>query len=250
MRSDEVLLQDLNARLDLPPRARIQVLREVRDDLEAMVHLLVEQGVSRQTAEQRAIVLLRPGDQAIEELAAVHRSPFGRLAVRFGHAAAGNIERAAVLAMASLAAAAPLAALLLAGSQPAWATIPLLILAGVMAAVLTHETLRWWARREQDVRALVHAAGVQAATVGLTLTWGLLAVAMEAYVAAATWEVVPPAPQALAAWASRVANLLALTLGVAMLGVFGSVALIQAVWQARHLQGELSELLHPSAPNP
>lgn len=250
MRLDEVLLQDLNARLDLPPRSRVQMLREVRDDLEAMVDLLVEQGVTRQTAEQRAIALLCPGDKAIEELAAVHRSPFGRLAGRLGHAAASNIERAAVLTMASLAAAAPLSALVLGGSQPAWATLPLLILAGVMAAVLAHESFRWWARREQDVRALVHAAGIQAATVGLTLAWGFLAAALEGYVAAGTWELVPPSPQTLAAWASRVANLLALTLGVAMLGVFGSLALLQALWQARNLEGELSELLNSSDLNP
>ncbi len=246
MRSDEVLLQDLNARLDLPARARVQVLREVRDDLEAMVDLLVQQGVSRQTAEQRALVLLRPGDKAIEELAAVHLSLFGQLAVRLGHAAANNIERAAVLTMASLAAAAPLPALILGGPQPSWATIPLLILAGVMAAVLTHETLRWWARRERDVRALAHAAGVQAAAVGLTLAWGGLVAVMEAYVAAGTWETIPPSPQMLAAWASRLTTLLALSLGVAMLGVFGSLALMQALWQARNLETELTELLHSS----
>lgn len=246
MRSDEVLLRDLNARLDLPPRARVQVLREVRDDLEAMVDLLVEQGVSRRVAEQRALALLRPGDEAIEELAAVHLSPFGQLAARLGHVTASNIERAAVIALAGLAAVAPLPALILGGPQPAWATLPLLMLAGVMAALLTRETLRWWARGEQDVRALAHAAGVQAAAVGLTLAWGGLVAVMDAYVAAGTWEMIPPSPQMLAAWASRLTTLLALSLGVAMLGVFGSLALMQALWQARNLETELTELLHSS----
>lgn len=246
MRSDDALLQDLNARLNLPPEARFHVLREVRDDLEAMVDLLVEQGVSRQTAEERAIVLLRPGDEAVAELAAVHRSPHGRLAVRLGHGVANVIERTAVITMAGLAAAAPLPALILGGPQPAWTTIPLLVLASVMAALLTRETFRWWVRREQDVRALAHAAGVQAATVGLTVSWGVLAAVTEGYVAAGTWEVVPPSPQTLAAWVTRVTTLLALTLGVAMLGIFGSLALIQALWRARNLEGQLTELLHSS----
>ena len=246
MRSDDALLRELNARLNLPSRARSDVLREVRDDLQDMVDALVGEGMSRENAERRAVTLLEPGDEAVHDLATVHRSPYGHLTARLGHGVAGGMERAAVLAMAGLAAAAPVPALLLTGSMPVWAALPLLVLAGVMTANLTRETLRWWLRRDQDVRALVHAAVLQGAAVGLTVSWGAFAAATDAYLAAAGWEVTAPSPPALAAWVSRVMTLLALTLGVAMLGVFGSLALMQALWQAQNLEGELAELLHSS----
>jgi len=246
MRSGNALLRDLNARLNLPSRVRSDVLREVRDDLRDMVAVLVGQGMSPEEAERRAVTLLHPGDDAVQGLAAVHRSPHEQLSVRLGHEVVRGMGRAAVLAMAGLAAAAPVPALILAGWMPVWAALPLLVLAGVMAANLTRETLRWWVRREQDVRALAHAAVVQGATVGLAVSWGAFATATDAYIAAARWEVFAPSSLALAAWVSRVMTLMALTLGVAMLGVFGSLALMQALWHARNLEGELAELLHSS----
>jgi hypothetical protein len=246
MRSGDALLQDLNARLQLPARARSNVLHEVRDDLDDMVEALVGQGMSREAAEQRAVLLICPGDDAVEELAVIHLSPYGHLSMRLGERVALSMERAAALAMAGLAAAAPVPALILGGLLPIWAALPLLVLAGVMAALLTRETFRWWVRREQDVRALAHAAVVQGATVGLALSWGAFATATEVYLAAAMWEAVAPAPEALMALVSQVMTLLALTLGVSMLGVFGSLALMQALWQARNLEGELAELLHSS----
>lgn len=249
MRSGDALLRDLNDRLNVPSRARSHVLREVRADLQDMVDALVGRGMSREAAEQRAVTLLHPGNDAVQELAAVHRSPYGRLSARLGQNVAGGLEHAAVLAMAGLAASAPVPALVLAARMPVWAALPLLVLAGIMAAILTRETLRWWVRREQDVRALAHAAVVQAATVGLAVSWGAFAAATDAYLAAATWEGVVPTPPEWAAWVSRVMTLLALSLGVAMLGVFGSLALMQALWHARNLEGELAELLHSSDSN-
>jgi hypothetical protein len=246
MRSGNALLRELNARLNLPPRARSDVLREVREDLQDMVAVLVAQGVSREDAERRAVRLLQPGAEAVEDLAAVHRSPYGQLSGRLGHEVARGMERAAVLAMAGLAAGAPVPALVLAGRMPVWAVAPLLVLAGVMVANLTRETLRWWVRREQDVRALARAALLQGATVGLAVSWGALATATEVYLAAAAWEVAAPSSLAVAAWVSQVLALPALTLGVAMLGVFGSLALMQALWHAGKLEGELAELLRSS----
>jgi hypothetical protein len=246
MRSGDALLRELDARLNLPSRARSDVLREVREDLHDMVNVLVGQGMSREDAERRAVTLLQPGDEAVQGLAAVHRSPYGHLSARLGNGVARGTERAAVLAMAGLAAAAPVPALVLAGRLPVWAAAPLLVLAGVMAANLTRETLRWWVRREQDVRALAHAASLQGAMVGLAVSWGALATATEVYLAAAAWEVAAPSSMAVAAWVSRVLALPALTLGVAMLGVFGALALMQAIWHARNLEGELAELLRSS----
>lgn len=246
MRPGDALLRDLDARLNLPSRVRSDVLREVRDDLQDMVADLVGQGMSREAAELRAVTLLHPRDDAVRGLAAVHQSPYGLLSARLGDEVVRIIERAAVLAMAGLAAAAPVPALIQAGRMPVWAALPLLVLAGVMAANLTRETLRWWVRREQDVRALAHAAVVQGAVVGVALSWGALATVMEAYLAAGAWEVAAPSSLAVADWVSGVTTLLALSLGVAMLGIFGSLALMQALWRARNLEGELAELLHSS----
>lgn len=249
MPSAEGLLRDLYARLNLPSRARSDVLREVHDDLRDMVDLLVGQGMSREDAERRAVTLLHPGDDAVKALAAVHRSPYGHLSVRLGQRVVQGAEDGAVLAMAGLAAVAPVPALILAGRLTVWAALPLLVLAGVMAANLARETIRWWVRREQDVRALAHAAVVQGAMVGLAVTWGALATSIEAYAATAAWEARAPMLGELSAWVSGLLTLLALTLGVAMLGVFGSLALMQALWHARNLEGELSELLHSSDHN-
>jgi len=249
MRSGDRVLQDLNRSLDVPARVRADVLREVREDLRDLVDRLVAEGVPAAEAEARALRLLEPGPEATAMLVHVHRAPAGRIRDVLGDRADHRVEWVGTVGLAGLAVWAPMPPLLLSGRVPWWAGAPLVALGVLLVANLTREALRWWLRRDAEVARLRWSATVQGAGVVLVLVWGALAVALDAYRTAGAWSVTPPGVSEVAAWLSRALTLQALSLGIAMLGVFGALALGQALVAARRLDTELKELLHGADSN-
>lgn len=246
MPSVDGLLRDLNARLDVSPRRRPDILREVRGDIEALVARLVAEGVPEAQAEARAVALLHPGAEAAAALGEVHRSLSGRLTRRLGDRVVRGAEHLATVAMAGLALWAPVAALREPLRLVPWATVPLLALGALLVANPTRVAIGWWLRAECDARALAASARLQGVGVGLAVLWAALVTVGQGYGATAVWAVVPPTVGEVADWVAWALALHALALGVAILGVFGALALAHALWTAKGLEVELGELLSDS----
>lgn len=249
MPSDDLRLRELDARLTMPARARRDLIREVRDDLHDLVDVMVARGMPREAALERALALLHPGEGAAAELSALHRSPHARLAERVGAGVAGAAERVAVLALALLAATAPLPALLGVADLPTWAAFPLLALAGTLVAILVREGIRWWVHRDPDVHRLAPAAALLAGGALLAVAWGAFATATEAWIAVRSWPSGAPSVPQMAGAVARLFHLAALSLGVAILGLFGSAALLQGLGSAQDLEAELARLLRLPEPS-
>ncbi|MCU0613080.1 MAG: hypothetical protein MUE60_14995, partial [Candidatus Eisenbacteria bacterium] len=71
-------LRDAYQRLALPQPARTRVLLELSGDLEDMHRLYVDQGLSEEDAERRALESLDLSDAALAGLSAVHCQPLRR----------------------------------------------------------------------------------------------------------------------------------------------------------------------------
>ena len=245
----DTLLRDANARLDVPLRARYDVLRELRGDVEALVARLVAEGVPPAQAEARALDLLHPGPEAMAALAEIHRPLSGRLALLLGQRAVDLLEGVGPLVMAGLAFSAPVSVLLGSGRLPFWAVAPLAVLGVGLVANPVREGLRWWLHRGARAPGLRLGVRVQVGGVLLALVWGGLATAWSGYRAAEGWAVEAPTPWEVVGHVAQALLLVGLALAVAVMGVFGAVALAQGLRVARGLEVELDELLREADSN-
>lgn len=79
MPSDRTQIRRIAEELEAPPAARILVAEELAADLEALRRELVARGVPRAVARRRAVDILAPSAEALDELGRLHRPLGARL---------------------------------------------------------------------------------------------------------------------------------------------------------------------------
>lgn len=242
MRSAETVLRKVDAGLDLPPRRRVALLRELRTDLADLVEMLVAEGYTPEMAFSRALALLVPTGSDLTALTELHRPAYVRVASRLPSRYARRLELMGVGAMALVATLMPLIALSGVAGLPGWAGTALGCAAALLVAHLTWHGFRILVREDADAAGLIHAGVVQAGLVGLTLATGALATAIGAYLALGSWAARTGVP-GLASSLASCAEIAALTLSLAIFGTFGAVALFRAHLATRGVEEELGRVL-------
>lgn len=249
MPTRDELLRELRRRVQLPAAEHAALLREVRGDLEGMVALLELQGHARAEARARALAALAPSEEALAALAQVHRPLYRRLTAGVAQGRLRLAEVSAVVAMAVLAALAPVVPLVQGGRLPPLPAGTLSVCAGLLLANMGWYAFRGFVRRDADVEDLERGGRTQAGLVGLALSAGSLALAVHVWQVAGAWQRGPGSsgPEALRLVAEA-STATAFMLGVAILGVFGALALLQGIMVARDIERELGELVESLNP--
>jgi hypothetical protein len=86
-------LRTIADRLELPQPGRTRVLLELAADLEDLEQALVAEGVPPEAARERALAMMLPAAEALEELEELHRPLYVRLVDRFSDPARHRLER-------------------------------------------------------------------------------------------------------------------------------------------------------------
>lgn len=86
-------LRTLAARLTVPLPRKTNLLRELRDDLEALTGELIAKGLEPHEASRRAAVALVPDDITVQRLEAVHATRYRRATARIDAVRLRRIER-------------------------------------------------------------------------------------------------------------------------------------------------------------
>ena len=87
------VLKEIDRKLDLPEQERSRILLEIGSDLEDMYELYREEGLGEREAMQRAEEMFDISDEALEELARIHRSIFEQLLNRLSEQAQSRWEK-------------------------------------------------------------------------------------------------------------------------------------------------------------
>ncbi len=87
------VLKEIDRKLDLPEQERSRILLEIGSDLEDMYELYREEGLGEEDAMRRAEEMFDVSDEALEELARIHRSVFEQLLNRLSEQAQSRWEK-------------------------------------------------------------------------------------------------------------------------------------------------------------
>lgn len=242
MRSAETVLRDVDARLDLPARRRVLLLRELRADFEDLVATLVAEGCAPESARVRALALLAPTVDDLGALTALHRPAYAHLAARVPSRLARAIELSGVGGMAVLAAALPLITLGSTAGLPWHAGVAMGAVAAVIVGHLGWHAFRIFVREDADAAGLVQAGTTQAALIGLALSVGASVTGLEAWASMGRLAAGSSLTELAEALAICTA-IAALALAIGMLGLFGAAALAHAYLSTLGIEEELGRLL-------
>lgn len=248
MRTAESVLRELNERLDLPARRRAALLREVRADFDDLIATLEAEGLSEEAARDRALRMLAPTEEEVGTLSGLHRPVYVQLVRGLGPGRVRVFERLGIGAMAGLAVLAPLLALAQSSQLSLLALVVLACAAIPVVVNLSWQAFRIVVRGDAEAADLARAGAIQAGLVILILTVGALLVLERAIRALSLWEAgVGIDVVTVAAAVSGCAEIASLTLGLTILGVFGSLALLHWHMSATGFERELVQLLEPTA---
>lgn len=236
-------LQAADQRLHLPLRRKVVLLRELRGDLEDLEATLQAEGADPEAARDLALRLLDPSDDALAALERLHTPWYSRLA-RLPTRSVRVIEGLGIIGMATLAVSAPILAYTKVTTVPTWTAVALGGLAVAAAAHLLWCALRVLVHEDADAKSLFAAGVTQGGVLLLALVIGGIAVALEAPLGvehALGGDIVQAARAAATS-----AETIALAVGIAILGLFGTCAVIGAHVLTQDIEEEYRQLLGSS----
>ncbi len=242
MHEAERMIRELDDHLDLPARRRVVLLRELRADFEDLVAMLVAEGHAPEEARERAVALLAPTLDDACALTDLHRSTYARLVGPAPSRMARWLELSGVWGMAGFAVLAPLLALSTTTGVPWRAAGPLCVVAVLVVGHLSWYAFRALVREDASTSMLVRAGVVQVGLIGLALSLGCTVTLVEGWMAMGSLAAGIDLPDVAAAFATGAATA-GLTLSIAMLGLFGAIALAQAHTFTQGVEEELRWLL-------
>ncbi len=232
--------------LGLPVRRKVVLLRELCSDLEGLEAKVQAEGLAPRDARAFALNLLTPTDRALADLVSLHSPWYARLTRSIPSRAVRILEAIGIGGMAVAAIFSPLHAYARSTSLSVWTAGTLGTLAVIVAAHLMWCAFQVLIREEADAASLVRAGAIQAGLLVLTLGIGASSV---------TLEVFSSVEQALGGDVIRIAQSVAtcaetaaLALGIAMLGLFGTCAVLGAYVLAEDIEEEYRSLLERTNP--